>query len=296
MPARIHVQTQPPPTSQFKLGTVNVSTARHDARLQDIVDQVAARGLLACALQETKRIGDGSAVVRSRDRHGSPVLYHLYWSGFTRKRHDGVGILIKVDKDTHVDDVTYGGARHLAIDVTHRGCKLFLISSYAPCEMGNRSSDSTKSAFYKKLIELAQSRPKKSRLCILGDMNATSEVTSSFTRFNERSYSLQGDICNDNGRRLKEFARASSLSILNSYFEHRRPSHMLTWHSRDTRTRKCIDYILVDSLLRSWAVNCRVRNSFKLTPETDHRLLVATFRAPTTKKKGSAIRAVAVQV
>ena len=69
--------------NQFKLGTVNVSTAREEQRLQQIADQVAQYGLLACAVQETKRIGNGSAMLKARDADGIEQNFHFYWSGAT---------------------------------------------------------------------------------------------------------------------------------------------------------------------------------------------------------------------
>ena len=104
MDQKVHVK-KPAYFNQFKIGTVNVSTARLDTRLQEITDQVAQCGLLACALQETKRIGNGSALLTAKDRDGEEVEYHFYWSGNVRKRMDGVGLLIRVDKFTEVLDV-----------------------------------------------------------------------------------------------------------------------------------------------------------------------------------------------
>ena len=60
---------------------------------------------------------------------------------------------------------------------------------------------------------------------------------------------------------------------------------MQTWHSNigTEGGKTCIDYALADNLLRSWATNCRVRNSFQLAPHTDHRLLVSYFLTPVRK-------------
>ena len=87
MAQQVHVK-KPACSTQFKLGTVNVSTARLDTRLQEITDQVAQHGLLACAIQETKRIGNGSAALKTRNAAGLEVEYHFYWAGNVRKRTD----------------------------------------------------------------------------------------------------------------------------------------------------------------------------------------------------------------
>ena len=54
-------------SNQFRAGTINVCTARHDDRLQDITNEVARKDLVICAVQETKRISNGFAIVKSVD-------------------------------------------------------------------------------------------------------------------------------------------------------------------------------------------------------------------------------------
>ena len=103
---------KPAISTQFKLGTINVSTAREDTRLQQIADEVARSGLLACALQETKRIGNGSAMLKARDLSGVEHEYHFYWAGTARKRIDGVGMLVKVDRYTEILDVRHQLSAH----------------------------------------------------------------------------------------------------------------------------------------------------------------------------------------
>lgn len=275
----------------LKLGSVNVCTAcgpSPDARMEDVVSGVAKLDLVACALQETRWIGTGARVVESSIiRDGRPVTYHFYWTGHGHNKQDGVGILVRAGPDTHVESVEHVSERNMAITLVHKGCKLFLVSTYSPCNEGTRSTERHKDNHYRELRKLVASAPRKARVCVLGDFNATSTAASTFTRFGPKTclVTAHGPNDNDNGERLLSFARTNKLCILNSFFQHSKRCHMQTWHS-NTGTeggRKCLDYALTDPLLRSWATNCRVRNSFQLTPPTDHRMLVSSFLTPVRK-------------
>ena len=81
--------------------------------------------------------------------------------------------------------------------------------------------------------------------------------------------------------RLKQFCRTHSLNISSTFFKHRL-LHRNTWYSNDKKTRKIIDYIITESYIQQYMIDCRVYRSFDI--ETDHRLLKATMFAPTTKK------------
>ena len=82
------------------MGTINVCTASTDDKLQDITDQVARQGLTACALQETRRINSGTAVINTSLSDGTQLKYHAYWSGYKRQLRDGVGLLVRADRYT----------------------------------------------------------------------------------------------------------------------------------------------------------------------------------------------------
>ena len=85
---------------------------------------------------------------------------------------------------------------------------------------------------------------------------------------------------NNNGERFHSFFNTFSLSVLNTWFTHKR-SRRTTWHSPDGVTKKVYDFILSCSWLRKYVQNCRVYNSYDF--DSDHRLVVADLCTPTTK-------------
>ena len=66
---------------------------------------------------------------------------------------------MKSGPDTHVEDVEYVSARNMAITLVHKGCKLYLVSTYAPCNTGNRSSARYKDDYYRELRTLLKAAP-----------------------------------------------------------------------------------------------------------------------------------------
>ena len=88
-----------------------------------------------------------------------------------------------------------------------------------------------------------------------------------------RASSILSDVeSNDNGLHMIDFARENKLSIMNTRFKHP-DHHQFTWYSND--------YLLCADWLRQYSSDCRVRTSFDFN--SDHRLLVTTFRTPKTK-------------
>ena len=65
-----------------------------------------------------------------------------------------------------------------------------------------------------------------------------------------------------------------------SFFNHPIESRY-TWYSGDKITKKVIDYILVEPFTQQYMERCEVTNA---DFESDHRLLVAAMKTPTTKK------------
>ena len=164
----------------------------------------------------------------------------------------------------------------MAADITINMYKLRIISAYAPTE---DKPLSTKEAFYRDLQKLCQV-PRKTKLLIQGDFNATSTRHSRFDglKANEWRYKAT-DKSNDNGQIFLEFCRLSGLSILNTWFDHPL-KHRYTWHSPDKVTKKVIDYSLSDSFTRQYVYNTRVRNSYL---ESDHRILITYLKTPANK-------------
>ena len=74
---------------------------------------------------------------------------------------------------------------------------------------------------------------------------------------------------------------------MNTWFSHKQ-CRRITWHSSDGKTKKIYDFILACSWLRQYTTNCRVYNSFDF--DSDHRLVIATLKTPSSKKARFIIR------
>ena len=210
-------------------------------------------------MQEVRRLGNDSL---------SHLGYNIYWSGLQMKREQGVAIAIRQSNDIKIDSITHHSARLMAADVTIRGCKIRIISAYAPTE---DKAKSTKQSFYRELKKLCNAA-KPYKTFIQGDFNATTTITTRHSCFdgNNKTVYDDEDTFNDNGEMFLDFCEENKLSILNTWYDH--PiKHRITWHSPDAITKKVIDYSISESWLRQYIKDVRVRNSYF---NSDHRLLV----------------------
>ena len=88
-------------------------------------------------MQEVRRLGNDSICHQG---------YNIYWSGLKQRREQGVAIGIRESTNFIVEGIIYESARAMAIDLTIRGCKIQIISLYAPTEDKSLASKQT---FYK---------------------------------------------------------------------------------------------------------------------------------------------------
>ena len=122
-----------------------------------------------CALQEVRRLKQGSAVVER-----GKTKYDIHWSGHSLKRQHGVGFVVKVDPNVELVEVEYLDSRIVVLHARVYGCLLKAINCYAPTE---DSSDSSKEFFYKNLKKQCSNVPPKYKVICLGDFNATTSAS-----------------------------------------------------------------------------------------------------------------------
>ncbi|KAK2705916.1 hypothetical protein QYM36_016061, partial [Artemia franciscana] len=132
--------------------------------------------------------------------------------------------------------------------------KLFNVTVFAVYAPTRVSSEQAIDTFYAELNEAVKKTPKRDLLIIGGDLNAH---VGSRQANGDRSLGIHGygERC-ERGTRLVQFAQANNLVIANTLFRHK-PSHVITWRSRDGRTSSQLDYLLVSSRWRSSIQNCR---------------------------------------
>ena len=259
---------------QWKIGTINIRTGKDDEKLENAVRQINKAGISICGLQEVRRLRTGSAIIKT-EVDGIMSKYEVYWSGNTVKRQHGVGIAVKVENGIDIVEVTPVNARIIVLDIVVYGCALRVINCYAPTE---NDSDAAKTAFYHTLGKQFN-RNSKQKTVVLGDFNAT--TSAAWYNSSLRENIVIADLeTNNNGERFHFFFNIYSLSVLNTWFSHKR-SRRITWHSADGQTKKVYDFILSCSWLRQYVSNCRVYNSYNF--DSDHRLVVAHLNTPCTK-------------
>ena len=227
------------------------------------------RSLDIVCMQEVRRLGNGSISHLGCDFH---------WTGQKLQRQHGVGIAIKTSKDIIVNGIIHHSPRLMVADIVVRGCKIRIISAYAPTE---DKPLSTKQTFYRELKKLCLV-DNKTKLSIHGDFNATTTITRRHSNFfggRGKNIYDEGDTSNENGNLFLDFCGLMKLSILNTWFDHPL-KHRITWHSPDQITKKVIDYSLCESWLRQYITDVRVYNSYF---NSDHRLLVTRLKTPANK-------------
>ena len=126
---------------KWRIGAVNIRTGKDDEKLERVINEINKAGLIICGLQEVRRLNNGSALIKSDTRN----QYEVYWSGNQTKRQHGVGLVIKVDPNIDIVEVTPVNSRLIVLDVNIYGCCLRIINCYAPSE---ESTISAKNSFY----------------------------------------------------------------------------------------------------------------------------------------------------
>ena len=196
-----------------------------------MIHVIAKAKLSICCLQEVRRFNNDSAIITNQ-QDSVEQKYEFCWSGLAVKRQHGVGIAIKVDKDFEIDEIISVSARIIVANVLLYGCSLLVICCYAPTE---KDSDSSKNIFYSKLNKQFECEDTRKITCS-GDFNASSSATWYNSSFRENRI-IGNLVVNDNGLRFHEFFNNRCLSMLNTWFSHKK-CHKITCHSPDQVTKK----------------------------------------------------------
>ena len=109
----------------------------------------------------------------------------------------------------------------------------------------------------------------ESKLLVAGDFNAQTSLAYKTCYFDGNQI-IQDKNCNDNGERLKSFCRSNQICMIQTFFDHPIEDR-ITWHSKDGKTKRIIDYIFLEPYIQQYVVDCKVENSFDV--DSDHRLL-----------------------
>lgn len=146
-----------------------------------------------------------------------------------------------------------------------------IINVHAPTD---EKTDEDKEGFYSDLESVYNQCPKHDIKIIIGDMNAKIGQENIY-RPTIGKYSLH-NISNDNGTRLIDCAASLGMSIVSTYFQHRR-IHKMTWRSPDGVTYNQIDHVLID--IRHATDVMDVRSFRGANMDSDHYLVGTRLRA-----------------
>ena len=253
---------------KWKVGCINIQSCSDDLRLDLALQDCVRANLDIICFQEVRRLKTDSV---------SHLGYTFHWSGHKRKKIHGVGIAIRNTPDIVIEGIQHHGARLMAVDIDVKGCKLRILSCYAPTLS---TPLSTKQAFYRSLNSVSKpDAPRK--LLVQGDFNAELDICrgqfcfdGSKSRIDEGSNQL-----NENAMLFVQYCQKQQLSILNTWFKH--PiHHRVTWHNPNGIGKKVYDYSLSRSWIRQFICDVRVRNSYF---SSDHRLVVTKLQTPANR-------------
>ena len=261
---------------KWKFGTVNIRSGKEKdegAKIYAIAKQIAKLELSFCCIQEVKYRNSGKKLIEL----DSGEKFEFHWSGMKKRREVGVGILFKCDENILLSKPDVTEPRIIAFNMKIYGFNVRLVNAYAPTECG---SDFQKDLFYRMLRKSCIKTEKHQKLILAGDFNATTSTALLQCNYNG-SQIVSDEICNDNGSRLKSFCRNNKLCMSSTYFDHPEENRY-TWYSPDQRTKKKLDYVLVDWFVQQYITNCMSHPEIDF--DTDHKILIAELDTPKTRK------------
>ena len=127
---------------KWNLGTINVQTCSDDYKVHSALLECSRANLEVVCMQEVRLLKNGS--IR---HHG----YDFYWNGMQRLKRYGVAIAIRSNPNIIINSIHNISPRIIAADINMHGCKLRIISCYAPTL---RDSASSKYIFYLELSKI----------------------------------------------------------------------------------------------------------------------------------------------
>jgi len=147
------------------------------------------------------------------------------------------------------------------------GFNLRVVNVYSPTDSDD--SENKKDIFYRLLKKAAVKQEKHQKLIVTGDFNATTSIAYKNCNFDGKTF-IPDEKCNGNGSRLKGFCRGSQMGIASTFFDY--PSEdRWTWISPDKKTKKVLDYTLVQSYVQQYITECKATNEIDF--DSDHRML-----------------------
>ncbi|XP_078619529.1 uncharacterized protein LOC144886675 [Branchiostoma floridae x Branchiostoma japonicum] len=198
---------------------------------------------------------------------GKTVLY----SGHEDQHRRGVGLILDKEATRALIGWKPVSERIITARFQSRHGKTSIVQVYAPTD---DAEESDMDQFYGLLQDTFDNTPSHDVKILMGDFNA--QVDSSRQGFeNVMGPFGSAHKTSDNGERLLFFCNTNSLSIGNTFFQHKR-IHKKTWRSPDGTTNNEIDYICINQRWKSALLDIRVYRGADVG--SDHHLLGAKMK------------------
>ena len=213
--------------------------------------------------------------------------YICYFVNESQNRYHGTGIIIK---DIYKPTFKRISPRVCTATFKYNNRHFLFISAYAPHETLSNKNPELRVQFYEDLQKALLAKTSHSFVTIALDANAR-------TSYNENhptvlGHFTKGDVTNNNGTRLIEFAAENDLFLSNTTFQHKM-SHRSTWtapyrplkmkngQTRRNPIRNQIEYILTDKKNMRFVKDARSYTN--LTTETDHNMVMMKMKLDLSK-------------
>ena len=261
----------------WKLGTINIRSGKEKEggwRMFSVAKEIDKLGIIVCGIQEVRHRNVGKQVISLPNGN----KYAFLWCGKKKRRDAGVGFLIRIDPRIKFDEIETSNPRVISISVNIYGFKAQIVNAYAPTNIDGTANQ--KNEFYRLVKKACIPKSKKHKLILVGDFNAETALSEKMCQFNYESV-IADEKCNENGERLKDLCRSQRLYMIQTYFEYPLEKRY-TWYSNDGKTKKILDFTLVQSFTQQFVDDCQViqENIFN----SDHRLVQTALTTPMTKK------------
>lgn len=253
-----------PEKRPYKFANWNVRSLNKTGNSEILCRELDKYDIDFAVITEARVRGDGN-----KDIQFEKSRYKLYYSGDPNFATHGVAIAVRA---MHNDCVAYFEpiSSRLAILELNGLVKCTIVAAYAPTECDIAA---TKDSFYESLQQALTRVGTNGLTLVIGDLNA--EIGSDRTGWEDVMGRFGHGQMNDNGLRLCSFAQHSSLSISNSWFQHK-PSHRITWESNDHKTKKQLDYFLISRRFASSVHDVRVNRAADIG--SDHSMVVCKLK------------------
>ena len=261
---------------EWKFGTLNIRSGKEKlegARMYEITKEVARANLTFCILQEVRHRNTGKKVIELNNGE----RYNFLWCGKKKRRDAGVGVLIRSERGVTFTEPDFNDPRVMALNINIHGFKTRVVIGYSPTNVNE--SEPLKDEFYRNLKKASALCPKHHKLIVAGDFNAETSIVYEKHDYDGKTM-INDEICNENGIRLKSFSRAHKLCMPQSFFK-KELINRYTWYSSDGRTKKILDYIMLQRFMNQYVIDCEVKPEYKF--ESDHRLLETKLLTPRNK-------------